>query len=76
MPKQLITKRVSDLTEEDKAQYLTYLKEAFAVNYVIDWDELEPQILAVTAYLSCPIRAPNSRRTAKKSAFMSLLCAT
>ncbi|MBR0316299.1 MAG: hypothetical protein IJQ99_05490 [Synergistaceae bacterium] len=46
MPKKLITKRISDLTETDKAQYLSYIKESFSTNYNTDWSSLEPHIQA------------------------------
>lgn len=45
MPKKLITKHISDLTDEDKDQYVAYLKESFDVNYGWDWDSLVPQIM-------------------------------
>ena len=38
MPKKkLITKRIQDLTEQDKAQYLAYIKESFLTNYLEGW---------------------------------------
>ena len=47
MPKKkLITKRISDLTEQDKAQYLAYIKESFVANYGEDWSSIEPHIQA------------------------------
>ena len=46
MPKKLITKRIQDLTETDKAQYLSYIKESFSTNYNTDWSSLEPAIQA------------------------------
>ena len=46
MPKKLITKRISDLTETDKAQYLSYIKESFSTNYNTDWSTIEPHIQA------------------------------
>ena len=51
MPKKLITKHISDLTDEDKVQYLTYLKESFDVNYGWDWDSLVPQIMEKIDYI-------------------------
>lgn len=45
MPKKLITKHISDLTDEDKVQYVAYLKESFDANYGLDWDSLVPQIM-------------------------------
>ena len=47
MPKKkLITKHISDLTEQDKAQYLAYIKESFSTNYNTDWSTIEPHIQA------------------------------
>ena len=51
MPKKLITKHISDLTDEDKVQYLAYLKESFDVNYGWDWDSLVPQIMEKIDYI-------------------------
>ena len=46
MTKKLITKHISDLTETDKAQYLSYIKESFSTNYNTDWSTIEPHIQA------------------------------
>ena len=37
---------IQDLTETDKAQYLSYIKESFSTNYNTDWSTIEPHIQA------------------------------